>query len=91
MKGTMNMDNTSGKDRHNINWEDDYVSLDLASNTECTGMMYKPPVTESEVEGYEEIYSVPQQTDINGQKTDTPRRQAKISSVRKGRDNNQLR
>lgn len=79
------MDNKNNKDRHNINWDDDYVSLDIASSTECTGMMYKPPITDDEVEGYSDIYSVPQQTDINGQQTNTPRKQAKISSVRKGR------
>ena len=70
---------------HEENAEDNYTSLDIASSTECTGMMYKPPVTDEDVEGYQDIYSVPQQKDINAQKTDTPKQQEKISSVRKGR------
>jgi len=79
------------KDRHNIDWEEDYAPRNVASTTDCTGMMYKPPVTEEETEAYGDIYSMPQQTDINGQRTSTPRKQAKISSVRKGRDNNHIR
>lgn len=73
------------KDRHNIDWEEDFAPRNVASTTDCTGMMFKPPITEEETEAYEDIYFVPQQTDINGQKTTTPRRQAKISSVKKGR------
>ncbi len=79
------------KDRHNIDWEEDFAPRNIASTTDYTGMMYKPPVTEEETEAYGDIYSVPQQTDINGQETTTPRKQAKISSVRKGRDNNRIR
>ena len=79
------------KDRHNIDWDEDYSPKNIASTTDCTGMMYKPPVSDEEAEAYEDIYSVPQQTDINGQITNTPRQQAKISSVRKGRDNNRIR
>ena len=73
------------KDRHNIDWDNDYSPRNIASTTDCTGMMYKPPMTEEEAENYEDIYSVPQQTDINAQQTATPRQQRSISSVRKGR------
>jgi hypothetical protein len=73
------------KDRHNIDWDKDYSPRNIASTTDCTGMMYKPPMTEEEAENYEDIYSVPQQMDINAQKTETPRQQQRISSVRKGR------
>ena len=40
--------------------DDDYTSLDIASSTECTGMVPSPPLDEAEVEGYADIYSVPQ-------------------------------
>lgn len=73
------------KDRHNIDWEEDYSPRNIASTTDCTGMMYKPPVTAEEAEAYEDIYSVPQQTDVNAQQTDTPQAQAAVSSVRKQR------
>jgi hypothetical protein len=73
------------KDRHNIDWDEDYSPRNIASTTDCTGMMYKPPMTEEEVENYGDIYFVPQQTDINAKQTNTPERQEQISSVRKGR------
>ena len=51
---------------------DDYLSLDITSATECTGMVPAPPLTEAEVEGYEDMYSVPQkratQVDADGKK-----------------------
>lgn len=50
--------------------DDDYVSLDISSANECTGMVPTPPLTEAEVEGYSDVYSVPQkkaaQTDADG-------------------------
>lgn len=50
--------------------DDDYVSLDISSATECTGMVPTPPLTDAEVEGYSDVYSVPQkkaaQTDADG-------------------------
>lgn len=73
------------KDRHNIDWENDYSPRNIASTTDCTGMMYKPPVTDEEAENYEDIYSIPQQTDTAAQQTLTPEQQQRISSVRKGR------
>lgn len=49
---------------------DDAVSLDISSANECTGMVPTPPLTEAEVEGYSDVYSVPQkkaaQTDADG-------------------------
>ena len=40
--------------------EDDYISLDITSACECTGMVPTPPLTEAEVEGWSSVYSVPQ-------------------------------
>lgn len=40
--------------------EDDYLSLDITSATECTGMVPTPPLTEAEAEGYSDICSMPQ-------------------------------
>lgn len=71
---------------HENDIEDDYMSLDIVSSTECTGMFYKPPINDEEVEGYTDIYHVPQQKDINAQKAETPEKQEKISSVRNGRE-----
>jgi len=56
------------KDKHNIDWDEDYSPRNIASTTDCTGMMYKPPVTDDETENYEDIYSVPQQTNSAAQK-----------------------
>jgi|GEM_PF-5058571 len=36
-------------------------AMDIVSSTECTGMMYKPPLTDEEVAGYTDIYPVRQQ------------------------------
>jgi len=85
MKGSSAMKNDSNsRDRHNINWENDYSPRNIASTTDCTGIMYKPPLTDEEVENYEDIYSVPQQADSVAHKTLTPKQQQRISSVQKG-------
>jgi len=73
------------KDRFNIDWENDFSPRNIASTTDCTGMIYRPPVTEEEAENYSDIYSIRQQTDTAAQQTLTPQKQQQISSVRKGR------
>ncbi len=40
---------------------DDYSSLDVASYTEVTGSVPRPPLTDAEAEGYSDIVSMPQQ------------------------------
>jgi hypothetical protein len=60
---------SNNKDRHNIDWENDYSPRNIASTTDCTGMMYKPPLTDEEVENYEDIYSVTQQADTAAHKS----------------------
>lgn len=41
--------------------DDDYTSLDIASLTEVTGSVPRPPLTDAEAEGYSDIVSMPQQ------------------------------
>jgi hypothetical protein len=40
--------------------DDDYTSLDVASYTEMTGAVPRPPITDAEAEGYSDIVSMPQ-------------------------------
>lgn len=40
---------------------DDYTSLDVASLTEVTGSVPRPPANEAEAENYSDIVSMPQQ------------------------------
>lgn len=46
------------EDKYNCHF--DFVSLNVSSANECTGMVPTPPTTESEKEGLQNIYSVPQ-------------------------------
>ncbi len=59
--------------------EDNFVSLDIASSTECTGMIPGPPLDDAEVDAYAEIYSVPQQKAYNAQKANSPEEQKRRS------------
>lgn len=63
-------------------FEDDYATLDIASTTDCTGMIPTPPLNEYEVDNYADIYSVPQQSAVNAQKADSTSQQRKRSSVK---------
>lgn len=40
---------------------DDFTGVDVASNTECTGLMSTPPQNLQETESYKEIVNVPKQ------------------------------
>jgi len=75
----MDKKNTKKKDSFR---DDDSSGMEITSMTECTGMMYKPPVTDGDVEGYSDIYPVPQQTDLSGQDMHTPKTQKKRSTVK---------
>jgi len=46
-------------------FEDDGVIRDIASSTECTGMIPTPPLTDEEVDNYNDIFSVTQQSAHN--------------------------
>jgi|GEM_PF-1629417 len=63
-------------------FEDDYATLDIASTTDCTGMIPTPPLTEGEAQNYADIYSVPQQSAENAKNADTTSQQRKRSSVK---------
>lgn len=52
----------SKKHLNNIPQDDD-ASLSIVSSTECTGMLYKPPLTDENAKGYTDIYHVQQQKD----------------------------
>ena len=64
-------------------FEDSYSSLDVASTTDCTGMIPTPPLTEEEAENYGDLYSVPQQNAYNAQNMKTASKQEKVSSVKR--------
>ena len=67
------------------NGEYDYYDIkNIASNTEFTGMIPTPPLTDAEAEGYEDLYPVPQQKAAVAKKADTATEQQRRSSV-KGR------
>ncbi len=63
-------------------FEDSYSSLDVASQTDCTGMVPTPPLTEVEAENYGDIYSMPQQNAYNAQNNQNPSKQEIKSSVK---------
>lgn len=63
-------------------FEEDYATLDIASTTECTGMIPTPPLSEEEVENYADIYSMPQKSAFNAKKANTPSQQKNVSSVK---------
>ncbi len=49
------------KEKHEADFVDDvFNKIDsVASSTECTGLMYRPPENEAEAESYTDIYVVP--------------------------------
>jgi hypothetical protein len=58
---------------------DDMIAIDVASMTECTGMIPTPPLTDDEVNGYSGIFHMPQQKAETAQKADSPAEQEKNS------------
>lgn len=49
------------KEKNSADYADDVLNKidSVASATECTGLMYRPPETEEEAESYTDIYVVP--------------------------------
>ena len=49
------------KNKEETSYIDDILNKidSVASATECTGLMYRPPETEAEAESYTDIYVVP--------------------------------
>ena len=49
------------KNKEETSYIDDILNKidSVASATECTGLMYRPPETEEEAESYTDIYVVP--------------------------------
>ncbi len=43
-------------------FEEDYATLDIASATDCTGMVPRPPLNDVEAENFADILSMPQQS-----------------------------
>jgi len=52
--------------------EQDNIMVNVASASECTGMLHKPPKTDAELEGYTAIYHGPNSND-NPQKSSKKR------------------
>lgn len=49
------------KEKNSADYSEDVLNKidSVASATECTGLMYRPPETEEEAESYTDIYVVP--------------------------------
>ena len=49
------------KEKNSVDYAEDVLNKidSVASATECTGLMYRPPETEEEAESYTDIYVVP--------------------------------
>ena len=49
------------KEKNSVDYADDVLNKidSVASATECTGLMYRPPETDEEAESYTDIYVVP--------------------------------
>lgn len=61
----------------------DYYDIkNIASVTDYTGTIPTPPLSEEEVEGYSDIYFVPQQQAENAKKADSPKQQEQRSSTK---------
>lgn len=61
----------------------DYYDIkNIASVSDYTGTIPTPPLTDEEVEGYSDIYFVPQQKAENAKKADSPKQQELRSSTK---------
>jgi len=60
--------------------DEDYSTLDIASNTEMTGAAMRPPLTDAEAENYGDIIPMPQQraTHADGQRPKKCKREEKL-------------
>jgi hypothetical protein len=70
------------KDKKGNN-EDAYDYYDIQniySQTDCTGMIPTPPLDDAQVDGYHDIYSVPQQNATGARKFENAKDQKKNSS-----------
>lgn len=56
-------------------WNDMLEQNGVFSTTECTGMIATPPLSDEQVDGYLDIFHVPQQTAVQARKADNPEEQ----------------
>lgn len=56
-------------------WYDMLAQNDVVSSTECTGMIATPPLNDEQVDGYLDIFHVPQQKAVVAKKADNPEEQ----------------
>lgn len=62
------------------NTYDFYQGLNIESQTECTGMIPTPPIDDVQLDGYHDIYSVPQQCGSAAKQAKNAAEQKKKSS-----------
>jgi hypothetical protein len=60
-------------------WNDMIAQNGVLSTTECTGMIPTPPLSDEQVDGYLDLFHVPQQKAESAMKADTPEEQEKRS------------
>jgi hypothetical protein len=61
MKVMRKRNKPEGQNDPEANPYDFYQGLNVGSQTECTGMIPTPPLDDAQLDGYHDIYSVPQQ------------------------------
>jgi hypothetical protein len=77
----MRRDNkTEGRNDPEANEYDFYSGVNIGSQTECTGMIPTPPLDDAQLDGYHDIYSVPQQKGTGALKKEDAKEQKRKSS-----------
>ncbi len=71
--------NTEGPDSE-VNSYDFYSGPNIGSQTDCTGMVPTPPLDAAQIDGYHDIYSMPQQKGTGALKKEDAKEQKKKSS-----------
>ena len=57
------------KDKYNVNFDDSLnISKNVASNTDCTGIVQTPPITDEESKSYTDIHNIPKPKDRKREK-----------------------
>ncbi len=52
----------SAKDKYNVSFDETYINPhNIASSTDCTGLVQTPPQSEEEAESYAELYDIHKQ------------------------------
>lgn len=67
------------KDRDSRYWNDMLSSRNVVSSGDCTGKIARPPLTDGDLDGYLDLFHVPQQKAESAMEADSPEEQEKRS------------